>query len=53
MTKRMGGRTVTTTWDPEGIVFANIEGEVIAEYLWPPEGTAYVGISKNRIRFRR
>lgn len=53
MTKRMGGRTVTATWDPESIVFANIEGEVIAEYLWPPESTAYVGISKNRIRFRR
>ncbi len=53
LTKRMGGRTVTATWDQESIVFANTEGEVIAEYLWPSKGTAYVGIGKSRIRFSK
>ncbi|WP_372700102.1 DDE-type integrase/transposase/recombinase [Arthrobacter sp. JSM 101049] len=53
LTKRMGGRTVAVTWDRESIVFANTEGEVIAEYLWPPKGTAYVGIGKSRTRFRK
>jgi hypothetical protein len=32
---------------------ANTEGEVLAEYFWPPEGTAYVGMSKARTPFRR
>ncbi|WP_211878441.1 hypothetical protein [Pseudarthrobacter albicanus] len=53
LTKRMGGRIVIADWDLEGIVFASTEGEVIAEYFWPPEGTAYVGISKARTRFRK
>lgn len=53
LTKRMGGRIVTATWDRESIVFANTEGEVIAEYLWPSKGTAYVGIGKSRARFRK
>ncbi|MGP9838439.1 IS481 family transposase, partial [Arthrobacter sp. 179] len=53
LTKRMGGRTVTATWDQESIIFANTEGEVIAEYLWPPKGTAYVGIGKSRTRFSK
>lgn len=51
LTKRMGGRIVTATWDRDGIVFATTEGEVIAEYRWPPKGTAYVGIGKARTRF--
>ncbi|MEO8284565.1 MAG: integrase core domain-containing protein [Pseudarthrobacter sp.] len=53
VTKRMGGRIVIAVWDVDGVVFASAEGEVIAEYLWPPEGTAYVGMSKARTRFRR
>ncbi len=53
LTKRMGWRTVTATWNPESIVFANTDGTVIAEYLWPPEGTAYVGISRTRTRYRK
>ncbi|MET3176850.1 UNVERIFIED_ORG: putative transposase [Arthrobacter sp. UYCu721] len=53
LTKRMGGRIVIADWDLEGILFASTEGEVIAEYFWPPEGTAYVGISKARTRFRK
>lgn len=53
VTKRMGGRIITAVWDLDGVVFANTDGEVIAEYFWPPEGTPYVGISKARARFRR
>ena len=53
VTKPMGGRIIIATWDPESIVLATAEGEIIAEYPWPPEGTAYVGISKARIRFRK
>lgn len=52
LTKRMGGRTVVAVWDQEGVMFANTEGEVIAEYAWPSEGTGYVGISKSLTRFR-
>ncbi|MGY4542165.1 hypothetical protein ACVWY0_002078 [Arthrobacter sp. UYNi723] len=53
LTKQMGGRIVIADWDLEGILFARTEGEVIAAYFWPPEGTAYVGISKARTRFRK
>lgn len=52
LTKPMGGRIVMAVWDPEGVVFASTEGEVIAEYAWPPEGTSYVGIGKALTRFR-
>ncbi|RNL63436.1 hypothetical protein D7003_00890 [Arthrobacter oryzae] len=52
LTKRMGGRIVIAAWDLEEIMFANTEGEVIAEYAWPPEGTGYVGIGKSLTRFR-
>ncbi|MGM9471624.1 integrase core domain-containing protein [Pseudarthrobacter sp. YS3] len=53
LTKRMGGRDVVAVWDQEGVMFANTEGEVIAEYVWPSKGTGYVGISKSLTRFRR
>lgn len=53
VTKRMGGRSVNAVWDRDGVVFAGTEGEIIAEYFWPPEGTKYVGMSKARARFRR
>lgn len=49
----MGGRDVVAVWDQEGVMFANTEGEVIAEYAWPSEGTRYLGISKSLTRFRR
>lgn len=51
VTKRMGGRIVIAAWDQEGVMFANTEGEVIAEYAWPPESTGYVGISRSLTRF--
>lgn len=51
LTKRMGGRIVIADWDLKGVVFASLEGEVIAEYDWPPEGATYVGMGKARTRF--
>lgn len=53
LTKRMGARIVIAAWDPDGVTLANTEGEVIAEYAWPPEGTGYVGISRSLTRFRK
>ncbi|MEW1974452.1 integrase core domain-containing protein [Microbacterium profundi] len=52
LTKRMGGRIVIAAWDLEGVAFASLEGEVIAEYDWPSEGATYVGMGKARTRFR-
>jgi putative transposase len=48
LTASMSGRTVIASWDDDGVIFANTDGEVIADYAWPPKGTAYVGISKSR-----
>jgi transposase InsO family protein len=51
LTKRMAGRIIIAGWDLEGAIFTTLDGEIIAEYDWPPEGTAYVGMSKARNRF--
>ena len=48
LTASMSGRTVIASWDAEGVIFANTQGEIIADYAWPPKGTAYVGITKSR-----
>lgn len=53
VTKRMGGRNINAVWDRDGVVFASTEGEIIAEYFWPPADTKYVGMSQARARFRR
>lgn len=52
LTARMAGRIVTAVWVPEGVLFGEAEGEVIAEYAWPPKGTGYVGISRALTRVR-
>ena len=51
LTASMIGRTVIASWDAEGVIFANAQGEIIADYAWPPKGTAYVGITKSRAPF--
>lgn len=53
LTKRMSGRIVFALWDSQGVMFANTDGEVIAEYLWPPEGIGYVGAGQSLTRFRQ
>jgi putative transposase len=50
LSTRMGGRIIHAAWDLEGVVFASVEGEVIAEYDWPTAGTSYVGMTKARTR---
>lgn len=51
LTASMSGRIVTASWDAEGVIFANTQGEIIADYAWPPKGTTYVGITKSRTPF--
>lgn len=53
VTKRMGGQIIIAVWDLDGVVFARPDGEVIAEYSWPPAGTKYVGMGQARARFRK
>lgn len=53
VTKRMGGQIIAAVWDLDGVVFAGPDGEVIAEYSWPPAGTKYVGMGQARARFRK
>ncbi|GAA5225899.1 hypothetical protein ACX80R_18545 [Paeniglutamicibacter antarcticus] len=53
LTKRMRGQIVFALWDSQGVMFANTDGEIIAEYLWPPEGTGYVGAGQSLTRFRQ
>lgn len=48
LTASMSGRTVIASWDDDGVIFANTDGEVVADYAWPLKGTAYVGISRSR-----
>ncbi len=51
VTKRMGGRIVIVGWGLEGVIFATLDGEIIAEYGWPSAGATYVGMDKARTRF--
>ncbi len=53
LTKRRSGQIVIADWDPDSIVIANTDGEVIAEYAWPPANTGYVGFSRSRTHFYR
>jgi putative transposase len=47
LTAAMSGRTVIAAWDAEGVIFANTQGEIIADYAWPSKDTTYVGITKS------
>ena len=40
---RVSGQKVLAAWDEHGIAFADLDGELICQYAWPPEGTRYVG----------
>lgn len=42
ITSRMAGHTIHAAWDPYGVTFADLNGEIIAEHPWPPHGTTYV-----------
>lgn len=44
LTTRMASRAVIIQWDPEAIMFATSEGEVIAVFGWPKSGVKHVGM---------
>lgn len=52
ISSRMAGQTIHVAWDPDGVVFADHDGEVIATHPWPPKGTTYVsnGLPRGRPR---
>lgn len=38
----LAGQQIHSVWEPTGVIFADTNGEVLAEYPWPPKGTRYV-----------
>lgn len=40
---RFAGQKVLASWDEHGIAFADLDGQFICQYAWPPKGTRYVG----------
>jgi len=44
LTTRMASRVVIIHWDVETIMFATVEGEVIAVFGWPEPGVKHVGM---------
>lgn len=38
----LAGQQIHAVWDPAGVIFADANGEVLAEYPQPPRGTRYV-----------
>nr|WP_307794496.1 integrase core domain-containing protein [Arthrobacter cavernae] len=53
LTTRMAHRQVVIDWEREAITFINSEGEIIAEFNWPPVGTKHVGIKSARYAFQQ
>lgn len=50
ISSRLAGQTIHVAWDPDGVIFADLDGEVIAAHPWPPKGTTYVsnGLARGR-----
>lgn len=44
LTRRMASRVLIIQWDPEVILFATSDGEVIAVFGWPESGVKHVGM---------
>ena len=42
MNRALAGHRTTAIWDADTITFADVHGEVLIQYNWPPQGTAYV-----------
>lgn len=40
--RALAGHRTTAIWDATTITFADVHGEVLIQYNWPPQGTAYV-----------
>lgn len=52
LTSRMGSRVVLVDWDPENILVSTEDGELIADFPRPAQGTKYVGIAQATVSFR-
>ena len=42
ISSRLAGQIVYAAWDPDGVIFADSHGEVLAQHPWPPAGRTYV-----------
>ena len=42
LSSRMAGQSIHAVWNPDRVIFAHTDGQVITEYCWPPKGTTYV-----------
>lgn len=42
VSKAHAGESVEITWTPQTIIFATVQGEVLAQHTWPTPGTTYV-----------
>lgn len=40
--RALAGSKTIAIWDADTITFADVHGEVLIQYNWPPQGTAYV-----------
>ena len=40
--RALAGHRTTAIWDATTITFADVHGEVLIQYNWPPEGVTYV-----------
>ena len=40
--RALAGHRTTAIWDATTVTFADVHGEVLIQYNWPPQGTAYV-----------
>ena len=40
--RALAGHRTTAIWDATTITFADVHGEVLIQYNWPPQGTTYV-----------
>src|SRR5699024_5428487 len=48
----MASRSIIADWTPDRSSSATPVGEINAEYVWPPAGTKYQGITTAQYRFQ-
>ncbi len=43
----LAGQTIHAIWDPVGVMFVDVNGEILAEHPWPAKGIHYVSKHTN------
>ncbi|MGM0386377.1 MAG: integrase core domain-containing protein [Actinomycetota bacterium] len=38
----LAGHTIHAIWDPHGVIFADLDGQILAEHPWPAKNITYV-----------